>query len=87
MTHELLYCIQHEKMIDAEVSPDAGTVHIEIIGGLMEPDWDFCTGPFAYCPPPPDPDDAYFDWLFANEDEITEFLEWCRLMDEFGVGK
>lgn len=83
MTHELLYCIEHEKMVDAEVAPDTGTVHIEIIGMPFDPDWNFCTGPFSYCPPPPEPDEAYWDQLFSQEEDIIAFLDWVRTMEEF----
>ena len=80
MTHESLYCITHERMVDAEVSPDVGTIHIEIVNSPAEPDWDFCTGPFTYSPPPED-SELYWDWLFSNEDEIWALLDFWRQQD------
>lgn len=77
MSQQNLYCITHETMV-AAYSNHAGTGHLY----LLEPDEiDWCEGPFTCCPPPPDPDEVYFDQLFEQEDSILSFLDWVNQME------
>lgn len=75
-----MYCIMHEKMEMVENGP-LGKVHLVMeFDPLVGLDW--CEGPFAYCPPPDEPIDAYFDHLFDDEDAIWAYLDWVRQMED-----
>lgn len=73
-----LYCIEHDEMVTAYgQNPPRHLYYLD--AELTEIDW--CEGPFTFCPPPPDPDEVYFDQLFEQEDAIVAFLDWVDQME------
>jgi hypothetical protein len=48
------FCIKHQKMDPICILDDGSVGHL---AALFAPDWGWCEGPFASCPPPALPED------------------------------